>query len=170
MTPKIIGAILIMIACGSLGISMAVAHKQKELMLQQLIAATKIMISELQYRQTPLPQLMHLCAKETTGPISDFFHNAGLELDKQVAPDASCCIMQVLGSVATMPVMVREKIQQLGTGLGRYDLHGQISGLETVAQLCQRDLDGLYNNRDSRLRNYTTLGLCAGAALVILFI
>ena len=42
--------------------------------------------------------------------------------------------------------------------------------MEAVLQLCKRELDGLYLNRDARLRSYTTLGLCGGIALVILFI
>lgn len=170
MTPKMIGAVMILAACGGMGFSLAAAHRQKEQLLRQLIAAVKFMACELQYRQTALPQLMVLCARETGGAMSQVFSAMGMELERQIAPDASCCMAAVLEAMPKLPRVVQEKLRLLGSSLGRFDLQGQLSGLETVAQMCQRDLDGLTLNRDARLRSYMTLGLCAGAALVILFI
>ncbi len=170
MTPKLLGAVLIVLACGGMGFSFAAAHRQKEQMLRQLIGAVKLMACELQYRQTALPQLMALCAGETTGQLSQLFAALRQELERQIAPDAACCMAAALGSQPKLHPLVQEKLQLLGNSLGRFDLSGQLSGLEAVAQLCQRDLDGLLTNRDERLRSYMTLGLCAGAALVILFI
>lgn len=170
MTPKIMGAILILLACGGMGLSMAAAHRQKERMLQQLMAAVQYMACELQYRQSALPQLMTLCAQQSTGPIARIFSAMATELERQLAPDAACCMAAAVASVSNLPNMVKEKLQLLGNSLGRFDLTGQLSGLETVVQLCRRELDGLLSNRDARLRSYVTLGLCAGAALVILFI
>lgn len=170
MTPKMLGAAMILAACGGMGFSLAAAHRQKENMLHQLIAAARLMICELQYRQTALPHLMILCARETTGAIAQTFSAMAEELERQIAPDASCCMAAVLEMMPKLPSIVREKLKLLGSSLGRFDLQGQVSGLETVAQMCQRDLDGLTLNRDARLRSYMTLGLCAGAALVILFV
>lgn len=170
MTGKILGAILILAACGGMGLSLASAHRQKERLLQQLIAATQFMACELQYRQTPLPQLMHLCAEETGGAICRVFSELAAELEQQLAPDAACCMAAVVARMPKLPAMVREKLLLLGRSLGRFDLSGQLAGLEAVAQLCKRDLDGLLINRDARLRSYMTLGLCAGLALVILFV
>lgn len=170
MTPKILGAVLIITACGGMGLSMAAAHRRKEQMLRQIMAAVKFMACELQYRQTALPNLLTMTAGETTGTISQVFQTITHELERQIAPDAACCMNVVLESFPKIPEMVVQKLQLLGKTLGRFDLSGQLSGLETVSQLCQRDLDGLLLNRDARLRSYGTLGLCAGAALVILFI
>ena len=170
MTPKIVGAVLILAACGGMGISMASAHRRKEHMLRQIMAAVQCMACELQYRQTALPGLMWLCAKETSGQIAQVFSAMARELERQIAPDAACCMNAVLKESPRLPRIVTEKLHLLGRTLGRYDLSGQLSGLETVCQLCKRELDGLLADRDARLRSYTTLGLCAGAALVILFI
>ncbi len=170
MTPKLLGAVLIVVACGGMGFSFAAAHRKKEAMLRQLIAAVKLMICELQYRQTALPQLMEQCAGETAGCLRQVFMAMRQELERQIAPDADCCMAAVLTAAPGIPPVVLEKLQLLGRSLGRFDLSGQLSGLEAVAQLCQRELDGLLCNRDVRLRSYMTLGLCAGVALVILFI
>ena len=69
-----------------------------------------------------------------------------------------------------MPEAAKRNLLLLGKTLGRFDLTGQLSGIESVIQLCRRDLDGLLSNQDVRLRSYRTLGICAGIALVILFI
>jgi hypothetical protein len=58
----------------------------------------------------------------------------------------------------------------LGTSLGRYDLQGQLNGIESVRIRCRSDLEELERNRDVRLRSYQRLGLCAGCALAILFL
>ena len=170
MTPKIFGAVLIITACGGMGFSMASAHRRKEQMLRQIIAAVRFMACELQYRQTPLPSLLSQSAEETGGVISQVLLTVTRELERQIAPDAACCMHAALQNFPKLPEAVAQKLQLLGRTLGRFDVGGQLSGLETVAQLCQRDLDGLLLNRDARLRSYGTLGLCAGAALVILFI
>lgn len=170
MTPKIIGAVLIFAACGGMGLSIAANHRNKERMLQQIISAAEFMVCELEYRQTALPELLKLCASHTGGLIGRLFSDLSLELERQIAPDAPCCMTAVLRSEPRLPGQVCEKMQLLGKTLGRFDLHGQVSGLRAVAELSKRDLDGLLLNRDARLRSYTTLGLCAGAAIVILFI
>lgn len=170
MTPKILGAVLIITACGGMGFSQAANHRRKEQMLRQMMTTVKFMICELQYRQPALPNLIDLAAEETSGIIRQILRAMAQELDRQIAPDAPCCMQVVLGDYTKLPQMIMQKLELLGRTLGRFDLHGQLAGLEAVYQLCQRDLDGLLLNRDDRLRSYGTLGLCAGAALVILFI
>ena len=58
----------------------------------------------------------------------------------------------------------------MGSSLGRFDLDGQLLGLEAVRVYCQEQLSEMSKDRDVRLRSYQTLGLCAGAALAILFV
>jgi hypothetical protein len=56
----------------------------------------------------------------------------------------------------------------LGETLGRFDLQGQLRGLEAVKKNAEFELEQLRSNQDVRLRNYRTFSICAGAALVIL--
>ena len=60
-------------------------------------------------------------------------------------------------------------MKQLAQCLGRYDLEGQLQGLETVRQQCRTDLRELESERKEQMRNYQTLAVCAGASLAILF-
>ena len=170
MIPRILGGILVVSACGGMGLAQATAHRRKERMLQQLIGALQVMSAELQFRLTPLPQLLRLGSEHMDGDLSKVFRCAAEEMERQAAPDASACMRAAMESLSELPSAVTDKLHLLGKSLGRFDVQGQLSGLEALAQLCQRDLDGLMRNRDARLRSYTTLGFCAGVALVILFI
>ena len=69
-----------------------------------------------------------------------------------------------------MTPRVRELLNQFGQTLGCFDLKGQLLGIEEVRSQCAAALDQLALGREDRLRSYQTLGLCAGAALVILFV
>ena len=68
-----------------------------------------------------------------------------------------------------LPACLRRPLRQLGQTLGCFDLPGQLQGLKSVQEICRREQARLEQNRDARLRSYQTLGLGAGAALVILF-
>lgn len=170
MTIKIIGAILILICCGGFGFSIASNYKKEERCLQCLTQAIDLMICELEYRVPPLPVLVRSAGDQVGGSIGKFFLSLASRLEEQTDADASACTAIVLKDFAFLPLRTRLNLQQLGLSLGRFALSGQVSCLQGVSQLCQRDLQSLATNRDARLRNYRTLGLCAGAALIILFL
>ena len=163
-----LGAILIFTCCGYFGFSMVVSHKREEKTLRQIIAAINYMECELQYRLTPLPQLVGQASQQVTGLTSVVLAALSAELDNQISPHVSCCMEAVLVRQRDIPRYAGEAFQMLGRCLGRFDLDGQLKELDSVRTLCARCLLELETNRDARLRSYQTLGLCAGAALAIL--
>lgn len=170
MSFRIIGAIIIISATTFMGFGVASNHRKEEMCLHQLIRGLEFMYSELEYRLTPLPELCRLTAIQTSGPVSVLFRNLHSQFVSQFSADAACCMNAALEQTPKLPERTKMNLQLLGKTLGRFDLQGQLSGLNAVRELCQRDLDGLGCNRDVRLRSYRTLGICAGIALVILFI
>lgn len=170
MDYKWIGAVLIVVGCGGFGFSLCAEHRSQETSLRKLISVLDFMECELQYRMTPLPDLCGLAAQETGGSLSQVFsHLAGVLSDAAVT-DVSAAMDSALRSVPEMPGKTRDNLLLLGRSMGRFDLTGQLSALEAVRVACRRDLEGFSANREVRLRNYQTLGLCAGAALAILLI
>lgn len=169
MSYKWMGAILIIVGCGGFGFSMAANHKKEEKYLQQLIRVLQYMESDLQYRLTPLPELCRQAGRETRGILHDIFLNLSRELDWQVSPDVCSCMTASLKKSGDVPVSLRRLLLQLGHTLGKFDLPGQLRGLQSVRLGCEEELKKLGRDRDQRLRSYQTLGLCAGAALAILF-
>ena len=170
MILRIVGAVIILSSCGGFGFYLAAEHKREEQCLRSLAKAIDLMICELEYRQPPLPQLIEMVSLQIQGPIAQFFGALAHRLQTHIDADASDCTGEVLKDFTALPLRTRLVLQQLGIGLGRFSLSGQVSCLQGVAQLCARDLRSLAQDRDVKLRSYRTLGLCAGTALIILFI
>ena len=169
MSIKWIGTVRIMLGCGGFGFRMAAIHRQQERELRQLLSALELLGWELRYQLTPLPELCLQAAKSVPGSIGSLFRKLHGELQRQIAPDAGCCMnAAVAGSSLSTPT--KRLLQNLGRSLGRFDLDGQLQGIEAVRQEAAQILDKLTKDRDVRLRSYQTLGLCAGAALAILLL
>ena len=167
---KWIGGALVILGCGGTGFSMAASHRNQESQLRQFMSALDYMQCELQYRMTPLPDLCRQTASQTSGVIRRLFSNLAAELESQVASDVQGCIHAVTLSLPELSKDIADLMSSFGKTLGRFDLQGQICGLERVRQECRRTLESLTDHREERLRSYQTLGLCAGAALAILFV
>lgn len=170
MSYKWIGAIFIIVSCGGFGFSLAAAHIREENTLRQLVGALDFMECELQYRLTPLPDLCRQAGNGAKGCVKSVLLALSGELEAQVAPDVESCMSAALSAAGDIPKHTRDALELLGRSLGRFDLPGQLKGLEAVRTACRRQLDVLTTNREPRLRSYQTLGICAGAALAILFI
>ena len=167
---RIIGAILIILSCSAVGYYLVLNHKKEEKTLSQLIAVLDFMECELQYRLTPLPELCRMAAAENRGIVCDLMLTLANELDSQISPDASACMNAAITKHAKLPERTKSLLLKLGGSLGRFDMDGQLRGLENARQLCRKEMDSLGANRDQRLKNYQTLAICAGVALAILLI
>lgn len=168
MTVKLFGALMIILACGSFGFVLASNHRSELKILKQFISALDYMECELQYRLCPLPELCRMTAGETEGPLKKMFLMLSQELEDQISPDVRRCVHSVLSQNGNLPGGTVECFRLLGDNLGRFDLSGQLKGLETVRNECGIKLNKLSSTSEVRVRSYQTIGLCAGAALVIL--
>ena len=166
---KWIGAILIMAGCGTVGFSTAWSYRREERLLRSLKGALEFMACELQYRLTPLPELCRLVSGEQKNLVGQVFLYLAQELESQILPDVEECMNTCLENTE-LPGRLREGLKLLGQNLGRFDLEGQLKGMEMIRNYCNRELEIMGKNREERLRSYQTLGLCAGAALAILFV
>lgn len=167
---KGIGALLVILGCTAVGFGMAASHRAEEHALRQLIGALDYMACELQYRLTPLPDLCRQAGKEAKGEIGTVLSKLSCELENQISPDVESCMNAALYGCEEIHAQIRVAFILLGKSLGRFDMEGQLKGLEAVRSHCRRKLEELNTNRDSRLRSYQTLGICAGAALAILLV
>lgn len=170
MSYKWIGSVLVIVGCGGVGFSMAASYRREEKYLWQLQEILQFMESELQFRLTPLPELCRLAGNEAYGLLRDIMLILAKELESQVSPDVFSCMAIALKRKDEIPNGLRRLLLQLGHILGRFDLPGQLQGLQSVRNSCSRELKKFEKNRDIRLKSYQTLGLCAGAALAILFV
>jgi len=170
MLTKLIGAVLVISGCGACGLAIAAAHKKQVHTLQQLVYLLDYMECELQYHFTPLPELCRQVSAEGQGVLQNIFLSLALELEDHISPDVSVSMEKTLLRFPDCPSQGREVLSLLGHSIGRFDMEGQLKGLEYIRSECRRRLELLTKNQDARLRSYKILGLCAGAALCILFV
>ena len=170
MILKLMGTVFVVAGCGGIGFWIAVNYRREEANLWQLIGILDYMECELQYRMTPMTALCQQISKVFSGAVGNIFSELGNEMEAQVFPDLAACMSAVVANSRKLTRLTQEELLLLGRSAGRFDLEGQLKGIDAVRQDCKRQMESLSNNRDSRLRSYQTLGLCAGAALAILFI
>jgi len=166
---RILGSALLLAGCGGFGFSMAAAHRREAALLRQLIHALQEMEWELRYRLTELPELCRIGGDAAGGPIRGLLAELAGKLERLEVTDLSACLNGMI-SGTDLPGRVRRNLRELGRCLGRFDLEGQLQGLQMLRLQCRRDLQALEQDAPLRLRSYQTLALCTGAALAILLI
>lgn len=170
MNYKFFGAVCVIAACGGFGFLMAAQHMQRIHLLRELISALDYMECELQYRSTALPELCFQTAQQSRGKIKALLQFLSEELEAQISPNVSLCIAIALERCGELPDVIKNMCGYLGNSLGKFDLMGQLKGLDETRLVCRNQLETLLRNKDIRTHSYQTLGLCAGAAIAILFV
>lgn len=170
MVARIIGAICVISACFGLGISVGYKLLKESRMLDQWIRILNRMEVELRCRLRSLPDLFRFLSHEEKGELAELFLGIAIEMENQIRPDVTRCIEAVLISSGGIPESVIESLELLGGELGKYDLDGQLVGINNIRERAIEKRKLLNKDKVKRIRGYQTLGLCAGAALVILFI
>ena len=165
-----IGASMILIASAGFAMMIALIHKKEVSTLKNLVLALDFMECELQYRMHALPELCTMTAGECPAVLRDVFSDLALQLEDQISPDVRYCMRSVLSGRKNIPAQALECLYLLGDSLGRFDLQGQITGLENVKSECRERLKRLKASGESQLRSYQILGICSGAALIIILI
>ena len=161
---------MVLFGCGAIGFYMVAGYRRQKNSLQQLIRALEYMECELQYRMTPLPELCSDAAQVCTGCMRQILLRLSMELQAQSTPNAAACMYAVVTNAGEIHNRLKRCLIQLGDSLGRFDLAGQLQGLGSVKKSAEFEWEELTRNQDLRIRSYQTLGFCAGAALVVLFL
>lgn len=170
MSIKIWGAILLLSGCCWIGFQFTRSYMIHENTLKQLIRSMQYMKCELPYRLTPLPELCLHLSTQCTGLVKKYFWMLSNELENQAAPDVEKCSDHTIAKLQPLSTQQNKLLKRFGTSIGQFNLSGQLQSIDAFLKYCEKRLQVSEANRPSRVRNYQTLALCAGAALVILFI
>lgn len=167
---RMIGAVLIVACCAGFGFSAANQYRREVRMLENLRHFVSLAQWELQYRLTPLPELIRTCCAQTAAPLQNVFLSFSRYLEEQVYPQVSDCMNAAVRDAEKIPLRVRRLLRLLGQSMGRFALEGQLEGLKAVNTQIETELTDIRENQSARMRSYQILGLSAGAALAILLI
>ncbi|MCI8618498.1 MAG: hypothetical protein HFG44_00265 [Oscillospiraceae bacterium] len=168
MMIRLLGVFCILGACGYCGFSFAASVRQQELALRELQMVLELMQCEIRYRITPLPALCASLAQNAPGVVGQAMGRLGKLLEQENPGEISDCMNRALND--SVPKDCAEVMRTLSYSLGKFDLEGQLQGLEAAKADCQRRLQNMEQGKESRLRSYRALGLCGGAALAILLL
>lgn len=171
-TIRWLGMILIAGASVSVGFGAALRIRQTTTQLGQLANALEVMRCELEYAMTPLLQLCQVVAKTSKGAIHALFVNLGQALTQDETWDTSRAMRQAIAQTKTLclPEDILFSLLEMGQTMGKFDLDGQLSMLEMTQKRIQACLERYQRDQAQRCRSYQALGLCAGAALIVLML
>ena len=170
MIGKWIGAICIFTACTSVGFSLAFKQIREIKMLEQWIRIAHRIEKEIGYYGKSIPDVFRMISYEEKGELAQVFLRTAIEMENQIYPDASQCLSIAVAKTERLPGSILELLDFLGNELGKYNLDEQLKGIAQISTIAMEKRNQLCKDRVKRIRGYQTLGLCAGAALVILFI
>lgn len=167
MESRILGVSFVIVGCSAFGFKLAANLHLEIKLLRELIDILNYMECELNYRLTPLPQLCRTSAMQSKS-LRDVFIRFADEIDSQISTDTASCMNAAIHKSNNLNDSVRLLLCELGNSFGNFDLEGQLNGIDSIRQKCAKQLQELEKDKDIRIRNYKTLGMCAGAALAIL--
>jgi len=170
MIIKLLGAVCVILGCGAFGYMIAFNARKEMSTLRQLINVLEFFECELSYRMLPLAQLCRLAAAIASSNMQRLLICIAEELERQRAHNVEKCIIYAIHNCPEIPPLTAQRVIELGKTLGKFDLGGQIKCIRGINAENKRLLDQISVDHIIRFRSYKTLGLCAGAALVILFI
>lgn len=169
---KMLGALLLMTGAAGLGFGAAAQLTARATALRALVAALNQMERELSFRLTPMPELLWRVAHQAEPPAALFFAQCHSKLAELGERSLSELWRQALEEEPDLLLNPEERqiMRTLGDVLGRFDAEEQRLALRTAAADLGRCLEQADRERSRMGRVYGTLGMGAGAMLVILLL
>lgn len=168
---KLAGAVLLTAGAAALGFSAAAQLERRVRTLRTILSALELMERELAYRLTPMPELFSILAERLAPPVGSFF-KACRERLSQLGEKRLEELWEESLSEFPMDLGAEELqvLRELGGILGQYDGEGQREALALAQGQMKECLNHAAEERTRMGRVYGTLGLAAGAFLVILLL
>ena len=168
---RLIGAVLLAGGSSALGFG-AVRHLEGRVRdLRELVAGLEVMERELGWRMASLPELLERAALGCGERAARFFHlcaQGASHLNGRTLRQVWLQAEEASGLV--LEPVDRLLLEQLGAVLGRYDAVSQRQALTAAVGRLEEQRLQAQRERQRLGRVYGTLGVAAGALLVILLI
>lgn len=168
---KLIGAACILFAATMLGFYQAGLFARRPKQIRQLVQALKRLETEIGYGFTPLPDALGIIAKPVSPPLASMFTVAADRMrDADGRPAAESWKEAITEGWrhTAMKAGEQEVMQQLGSTLGVSDREDQIKHLRLAISHLQAEEETAREEQKRYETMWKSLGVLAGALLVIL--
>lgn len=170
---KITGGFLVLFVSSYIGFKLAARCSTRPQQIRQVISCLSSLKSYMTYASLPLHEALLQCSHGIQGPVADFFHHIGviLEENSMVSPQQAihAALDEMKGKLVLQSSEV-EVLKNLGANLGIMNRQEQSNYLVMIMKQLERFEDEAVRLRDLNTKMYRYLGVCGGAAIVILLV
>jgi stage III sporulation protein AB len=167
---RFIGAAVIAVCGGALGLYFSAALKKRLLLITELEGALNIVREELSANLTPLPELFAMASRQNTGPVSEFFGSVVLGFDEIAEKPFYDTWQEAANALPCLTPSEKDTLCRLGRTLGRYNTEDQVQTLGTVAARFAEFRRGAETRLSKEGKSRTVLGLASGILLAIILL
>lgn len=168
---KLLGAALILFAATMFGFAKASAYAQRPRQIRSMVHALQRLETEMVYGFTPLPEALHRIANQLDGPLSGMFRKAAEPLSAGngvTAGESWRNAVDASWKHTAMSSNEREILSQMSFTLGISDREDQAKHLRLAVQLLQAEEQTAWDEQKRYEKMWKSLGVLAGAFVVIL--
>jgi len=169
---RLIGALLVIGATGTFGLSSMRRMSRRVRTLRTLITALETMKSEICDRMIPLPELIDFLAAETASPVDQFFLRLREEMGNLGTERFSYIWSEAVVQTSELALLEHEAqtLSDLGKSLGRYDIEDQRHVLSYTQRRLEGYLDKAEEARRTQGKVHAVLGLSVGLFVVLILL
>lgn len=168
---KLLGAVLILFAATMLGFAKASLYARRPRQIRQLIQALQRLETEMVFGFTPLPEALCRIAAQLDPPLGTMFRQAAEPLMYASGKTAGESWREAVDSCwkeTAMSSNEREIFSQIGFTLGVSDREDQMKHLRLAVHMLQAEEQTAWDEQKRYEKMWKSLGVLAGAFVVIL--
>lgn len=166
-----LGALLLIASCGSLGLYLASRIRKRPVELRECLTALTLLDTEIFWGGTPLPEAFSILKERTDGSWKGFFSELEQRLKEgEGASQAWKATINAQMKNFCLKVDDWQVIQDVGKGLGRSDRHEQHKQIELAKQQISMIKEHATLWADKQAKMWSYLGFLGGIAGVIFLI
>lgn len=169
----ILGILLVMSSCTLAGIYYANIEIFRIKDIREMKKALIILLSEIEYTLTPLPQAMENISRRIEEPISNIFSDFSRSLNDKTGQGIGEIWVQVLDDNKDLYYFNKEDIDYLksfGKTLGYLDKSLQVNSISITIKYMEDKIEELNITSLKNKKLYQTLGVLGGLLICIVLI
>ncbi|CAH0118592.1 MULTISPECIES: stage III sporulation protein SpoIIIAB [unclassified Paenibacillus] len=171
MTLKLIGAALVILSCSLFGFYQAAQFANRPKQVRQLVAALQRLETEIWYGHAPLPDALRKIGEQIPEPLKLIFTTAAQRLTDAKGLSTQESWQQAIEEHWKSTAMKQNEkniLHQFGFSLGTSDRNDQIKHIRLAVGQLQHEETAAFDEQARYEKMSRSLGLLAGALIVIL--
>ncbi|MEG6615890.1 stage III sporulation protein SpoIIIAB [Peptococcaceae bacterium 1198_IL3148] len=170
---KLIGAILILLACGYAGFSVARRYQQRPKDLRYLQSALQMLETEITYGATPLPEALETVGLRCQKSVAPLFKTTQAHLLNGEGITAREAWEDAVGQYYRNSAINNSDLtvlKNLGANLGISDREDQVKHLHLAMEQLKIEAAKAEEEAVKNVKLYNYLGFLGGLTIIIIFI